>query len=143
MERQFSVVRTAGDHGNVRLCQRCRRNVGRSRVVTSLAMEVISKRIGFSDAGYWLAILIDFRPPSDLNSSLVLNCPRTTTKLGIASLHQLVEPCLAVAECSFIRLVCQVAIGMVRMTHWDEGTELTVETQDGTRTAIVQENFWL
>ena len=36
-----------------------------------------------------------------------------------------------------------VAIGMVRMTHWDEGTELTVETQDGPRTAIVQENFWL
>ncbi|MEO0945838.1 MAG: dimethylsulfoniopropionate demethylase [Pseudomonadota bacterium] len=35
-----------------------------------------------------------------------------------------------------------VAIGMVRMTHWDAGTELTVETQDGTRPATVKETFW-
>ncbi|MFK7874655.1 MAG: dimethylsulfoniopropionate demethylase [Paracoccaceae bacterium] len=36
-----------------------------------------------------------------------------------------------------------VAIGMVRMTHWDEGTALCVETPDGMREAIVQENFWI
>ncbi|MEM7046022.1 MAG: glycine cleavage T C-terminal barrel domain-containing protein, partial [Pseudomonadota bacterium] len=36
-----------------------------------------------------------------------------------------------------------VAIGMVRMTHWDPGTKLTVETPDGPREAIVQEQFWL
>ncbi|MEL6839934.1 MAG: glycine cleavage T C-terminal barrel domain-containing protein, partial [Pseudomonadota bacterium] len=35
-----------------------------------------------------------------------------------------------------------VAIGMVRMTHWDEGTELEVHTQDGARAATVYENFW-
>ena len=35
-----------------------------------------------------------------------------------------------------------VAIGMVRMTHWDEGTELTVETPAGPRSAKIQENFW-
>jgi dimethylsulfoniopropionate demethylase len=38
---------------------------------------------------------------------------------------------------------CGVAIGMVRMTHWDEGTEVTVETQDGTFSARVRENFWI
>ena len=36
-----------------------------------------------------------------------------------------------------------VAIGMVRMTHWDEGTELEVQTQDGPRAATVHENFWI
>lgn len=36
-----------------------------------------------------------------------------------------------------------VAIGMVRMTHWDPGTELMVETQDGPRPACVHENFWI
>lgn len=36
-----------------------------------------------------------------------------------------------------------VAIGMVRMTHWDEGTDLTVETPDGARPATVHEKFWL
>jgi len=36
-----------------------------------------------------------------------------------------------------------VAIGMVRMTHWDEGTSLEVHTQDGPRTATVHENFWI
>jgi Glycine cleavage system T protein (aminomethyltransferase) len=35
-----------------------------------------------------------------------------------------------------------VAIGMVRMTHWDPGTALTVETPDGPREAVVQETFW-
>ena len=35
-----------------------------------------------------------------------------------------------------------VAIGMVRMTHWDPGTELEVHTQDGTFKAQVQEKFW-
>ena len=36
-----------------------------------------------------------------------------------------------------------VAIGMVRMTHWDPGTELSVVTQDGPRAAAVRENFWI
>lgn len=36
-----------------------------------------------------------------------------------------------------------VAIGMVRMTHWDAGTTVTVETPDGTREAEVLEEFWL
>ena len=35
-----------------------------------------------------------------------------------------------------------VAIGMVRMTHWDAGTEVTVHTPDGARTATVMEKFW-
>ena len=35
-----------------------------------------------------------------------------------------------------------VSIGMVRMTHWDEGTRVEVETQDGMRTATVREKFW-
>lgn len=36
-----------------------------------------------------------------------------------------------------------VAIGMVRMTHWDEGTQLTVQTPGGDYTAEVHENFWI
>tara|TARA_R110000765_G_scaffold249488_1_gene351244 strand:+ start:934 stop:1998 length:1065 start_codon:yes stop_codon:yes gene_type:complete len=36
-----------------------------------------------------------------------------------------------------------VAIGMVRMTHWDSGTEVQVRTTDGTRDAVVREDFWL
>jgi dimethylsulfoniopropionate demethylase len=36
-----------------------------------------------------------------------------------------------------------VAIGMVRMTHWAPGTTVTVETQDGPREATVEENFWI
>ncbi len=36
-----------------------------------------------------------------------------------------------------------VAIGMVRMTHWDEGTTLHVETPDGLRDVTVHENFWI
>lgn len=36
-----------------------------------------------------------------------------------------------------------VAIGMVRMTHWDAGTALQVLTPDGPRAATVQETFWL
>ncbi|WP_298975560.1 dimethylsulfoniopropionate demethylase [uncultured Roseobacter sp.] len=35
-----------------------------------------------------------------------------------------------------------VAIGMVRMTHWDSGTKLEVETPDGMRVATVQPGFW-
>lgn len=35
-----------------------------------------------------------------------------------------------------------VAIGMVRMTHWDPFTELNVETQDGMRKAMVKNHFW-
>lgn len=36
-----------------------------------------------------------------------------------------------------------VSIGMVRMTHWDAGTPLEVETPDGMRNATVQDAFWL
>jgi dimethylsulfoniopropionate demethylase len=36
-----------------------------------------------------------------------------------------------------------VAIGMVRITHWDEGTELEVETSEGLRPALVREKFWI
>ncbi|MBM7067880.1 dimethylsulfoniopropionate demethylase [Actibacterium sp. 188UL27-1] len=36
-----------------------------------------------------------------------------------------------------------VAIGMVRMSHWDEGTTLTVVTPEGERTATVHETFWI
>ncbi|MBM1221307.1 dimethylsulfoniopropionate demethylase [Ponticoccus sp. SC2-23] len=35
-----------------------------------------------------------------------------------------------------------VAIGMVRMTHWDAGTELIVDTPEGPRQARVNETFW-
>jgi dimethylsulfoniopropionate demethylase len=35
-----------------------------------------------------------------------------------------------------------VALGMVRMTHWDEGTQLSVVTPDGPRDAVVHEDFW-
>lgn len=35
-----------------------------------------------------------------------------------------------------------VCIGMVRMTHWDEGTEINIETPAGTRKGIVRETFW-
>jgi dimethylsulfoniopropionate demethylase len=35
-----------------------------------------------------------------------------------------------------------VAIGMVKMTHWDAGTAVTVETPEGPRDAVVQEAFW-
>ncbi len=35
-----------------------------------------------------------------------------------------------------------VAIGMVRMTHWDEGKQLIVEAPDGSRQATVQGKFW-
>jgi dimethylsulfoniopropionate demethylase len=38
---------------------------------------------------------------------------------------------------------CNVAIGMVRMTHWAPGTVLEVETQEGTREAMVQSKFWI
>ena len=36
-----------------------------------------------------------------------------------------------------------VAIGMVRMTHWDPATDLDVVTQDGIFPAIVNETFWI
>ncbi len=36
-----------------------------------------------------------------------------------------------------------VAIGMVRMTHWKPGTELSVEAPDGVRKAVVQPKFWI
>jgi dimethylsulfoniopropionate demethylase len=35
-----------------------------------------------------------------------------------------------------------VAIGMVRMTHWAPGTALQVDTPDGLRQAVVRERFW-
>jgi len=35
-----------------------------------------------------------------------------------------------------------VAIGMVRMTHWDDGCEGQVRTPQGLRDAVVRENFW-
>ena len=36
-----------------------------------------------------------------------------------------------------------VAVGMVRMTHWDDGTTLQVETPEGPRDATVRETFWI
>jgi len=36
-----------------------------------------------------------------------------------------------------------VAIGMVKMTHWETGTELTIETPEGVRIGTVQESFWI
>jgi dimethylsulfoniopropionate demethylase len=36
-----------------------------------------------------------------------------------------------------------VAIGMVRMTHWDPGTPLQLRGPDGMQEAIVREGFWL
>jgi len=35
-----------------------------------------------------------------------------------------------------------VAIGMVRMTHWDAGTALRIMAPDGERRGVVQEGFW-
>jgi len=35
-----------------------------------------------------------------------------------------------------------VAVGMVKMTHWDENTEVQVTTNNGVRDAIVKERFW-
>ena len=35
-----------------------------------------------------------------------------------------------------------VAIGMVRMTHWDPGTRVTVQAPDGPREAEIMETFW-
>ncbi len=35
-----------------------------------------------------------------------------------------------------------VSIGMIRLSHWEPGTELDVETPDGTRRAQVQAHFW-
>lgn len=36
-----------------------------------------------------------------------------------------------------------VAIGMVRMTHWTEGTDIDVITPEGPRAAHIWETFWL
>lgn len=36
-----------------------------------------------------------------------------------------------------------VAIGMLKLSHWDPGTEIEVETPDGMRPGVVQEAFWL
>ena len=38
---------------------------------------------------------------------------------------------------------CNVAIGMVRMTHWDAGTTLHVIAPDGPRSAEVRDGFWI
>ncbi len=38
---------------------------------------------------------------------------------------------------------CGVAIGMVRMTHWNSGTDLDVMTPDGPRAVSVHETFWI
>ncbi|MDA7426008.1 dimethylsulfoniopropionate demethylase [Thalassococcus lentus] len=35
-----------------------------------------------------------------------------------------------------------VAVGMVRMTHWDDGTDVQVQAPDGLRDAVVHESFW-
>jgi len=35
-----------------------------------------------------------------------------------------------------------VAIGMVRVTHWDASTELTCVTPNGPQPALVREGFW-
>lgn len=36
-----------------------------------------------------------------------------------------------------------VAIGMIGDSHWDAGTKVEVETQDGMRDAVVQAKFWI
>lgn len=36
-----------------------------------------------------------------------------------------------------------VAIGMIRMTHWDEGSRVEVETPDGMRMATIHENSFI
>ncbi|MEO0372718.1 MAG: dimethylsulfoniopropionate demethylase [Pseudomonadota bacterium] len=36
-----------------------------------------------------------------------------------------------------------VAIAMIRITHWSPGTRLEVDTPEGTRSAMVQSKFWL
>ena len=38
---------------------------------------------------------------------------------------------------------CTAAIGMVRMTHWDPGTELSIETPEGTVQGVVRDGFWI
>ncbi|WP_170786689.1 dimethylsulfoniopropionate demethylase [Ruegeria lacuscaerulensis] len=35
-----------------------------------------------------------------------------------------------------------VSIGMLRLSHWEAGTQVEVETPDGMRSAIVQAHFW-
>ena len=38
---------------------------------------------------------------------------------------------------------CTVSIGMVRMTHWDPGTMLSIETSEGPVEGTVREAFWI
>ncbi len=38
---------------------------------------------------------------------------------------------------------CTVSIGMVRMTHWDPGTILSIMTQEGRVEGIVRDEFWI
>ncbi|RED12736.1 dimethylsulfoniopropionate demethylase [Pontivivens insulae] len=35
-----------------------------------------------------------------------------------------------------------VAVGMVKLSHWDDGDEVMVETPEGPRAAVVREKFW-
>ena len=37
---------------------------------------------------------------------------------------------------------CTAAIGMIRMTHWDEGTKIEIETPEGMVEGTVRESFW-
>ena len=36
-----------------------------------------------------------------------------------------------------------VSIGMLRLSHWDAGTKLEVETPEGMRTATVRDRYWI
>ena len=36
-----------------------------------------------------------------------------------------------------------VSIGMLRLSHWEPGTRIEVETPDGMRGAVVQDGFWI
>lgn len=36
-----------------------------------------------------------------------------------------------------------VSIGMLRLSHWDPGTRIEVETPEGMRNAVVQDGFWI
>lgn len=37
---------------------------------------------------------------------------------------------------------CTVSIGMVRMTHWEPGTTLSIETPEGMIEGVVRDEFW-
>ena len=36
-----------------------------------------------------------------------------------------------------------VALGMIRMTHWDDGTRVEVETPGGMRSAVIREQSFI